>query len=46
MAWAQTYYWISAGSLLFLLFLRIVGSVIEALFPAKKPVPLQRTTQG
>lgn len=44
--WAQQYYWISGGSLLFLLFMRIVGSAMDALFPAKKPTPLQRTTQG
>jgi predicted ferric reductase len=44
--WAQSYYWISGGSLLFLFFMRIVGSVIDALFPVKKPTPLQRTTQG
>jgi hypothetical protein len=44
--WAQPYYWISGGSLLFLLFMRIVGSVMDALFPVKKPTPLQRMTQG
>jgi predicted ferric reductase len=43
--WAVTYYWISVGSLLFLLFMRIVGTVIDKLFPAKRPAPVQRTTQ-
>ena len=40
--WAQTYYWVSFGSLLFLFFVRFVGTVIDKLFPAKKPAP-QRT---
>ena len=42
--WAQTYYWVSFGSLLFLFFVRFVGAVIDKLFPAKKPAP-QRITQ-
>jgi predicted ferric reductase len=46
LSWAQNYYWISGGSLLFLFFLRLVGSIIDALFPTKKPVPVRRITQG
>lgn len=42
--WAQSYYWISAGSLLFLFSVRIVGSLIDKLFPAKKPTPAPRPT--
>ena len=43
-SWAQTYYWISGGSLLFLFFARFIGTMIEKLFPVKKsaPVPMQR----
>lgn len=42
MDWAQNYYWFSAGSLLFLFFVRIVSIVIDTLFPVKKAVPVQR----
>lgn len=36
--WAQSYYWISAGSLLFLLMYRILAVVIDGLFPqTRKP---------
>ncbi|RJP56037.1 MAG: hypothetical protein C4557_00300 [Anaerolineaceae bacterium] len=45
MSWAQTYYWFSAGSLLFLFFIRIVSLVIEGLFPAKKPTHAPRPTR-
>ena len=45
MAWAQNYYWFSAGSLLFLLFVRFVSIVIDTLFPVKKPIPVQRPVQ-
>jgi predicted ferric reductase len=48
-SWAQTYYWVSAGSLLFLLMYRILAVVIDGLFPQKrKPiqVPAPRPTQG
>lgn len=45
MAWAQNYYWFSAGSLIFLLFVRMIGVAIDALFPEKKPVPVPRTAQ-
>ena len=38
--WAQNYYWISGGSLLFLLVARIVGSVLDKLFPVR-PAPRQ-----
>ena len=34
--WAQKYYWISAGSLLFLLTYRILSVVIDGLFPPKQ----------
>jgi len=44
--WAQNYYWFSAGSLLFLFFVRIVGAVIEALFPQRKQAPAPRPAQG
>lgn len=46
MAWAQNYYWFSAGSLLFLFFIRIVSIVIDGLFPNKKPMPAPRPTHG
>ena len=36
--WAINYYWISAGSLLFLLVARIVGAIADKLFPAR-PAP-------
>lgn len=37
--WAQTYYWISAGSLLFLLTYRILAAVADKLLPQeRKPV--------
>ncbi len=44
-SWAVNYYWFSIGSLLFLLFVRIVGAAIEKLFPANKPAPVQKITQ-
>jgi hypothetical protein len=47
--WAQNYYWISAGSLLFLLMYRILAVVIDGLFPQnRKPtqVSAPRPTQG
>ncbi|CAG0992379.1 hypothetical protein ANAEL_02374 [Anaerolineales bacterium] len=47
--WAQNYYWISAGSLLFLFIYRILASVIDGLFPPKKKLsqpPVPRTAQG
>ncbi len=45
MTWAQNYYWYSAGSMLFLFFMRFVGSLINTLFPVKKQTPVQRTSQ-
>jgi len=48
-SWAQNYYWISAGSLLFLLMYRILAVVIDGLFPqTRKPtqVSAPRPTQG
>ena len=44
-SWAVNYYWFSFGSLLFLLFVRIVGAMIEKLFPANRPAPVQKITQ-
>ena len=49
--WAQNYYWISAGSLLFLLTYRILAVVIDKLFPQNRkpthaPAPAPRPTQG
>lgn len=38
--WAQNYYWISGGSLLFLLVGRIVGVIVDKLSPAR-PAPRQ-----
>jgi len=46
MVWAQNYYWFSAGSLIFLFFVRLVSIVIDTLFPVKKPVPVSRTVQN
>ena len=43
--WAQYYYWISGGSLLFLFFGRIIGATLDKLFPqrpARRPTPPQR----
>jgi predicted ferric reductase len=37
--WVQKYYWLTAGSLLFLLMYRILASLMDKLFPAKKPTP-------
>lgn len=45
MSWAQNYYWYSAGSLIFLTFIRFVGSLINALFPVKKRASVQRSSQ-
>ncbi len=44
--WAQYYYWISGGSLLFLLVHRIVNSITEKLFaPRKRVVPAPQPVQ-
>ena len=43
--WAQTYYWFTAGSLLFLLMYRILASAMDKLFPQKpqpRPAPAAR----
>lgn len=47
-SWAQNYYWISAGSLIFLLMYRILAVVMDKLFPQTKPTqaPAARPTQG
>ncbi|MBI5842365.1 MAG: hypothetical protein HZB19_19940 [Chloroflexi bacterium] len=44
--WSLKFYWITGGSLLFMFFIRIIGSVLDNLFPAKKPAPASRPTQG
>jgi len=43
--WAHWYYWISGGSLLFLLMYRVVNTVTERLFPAKSLAHSQQITQ-
>jgi len=43
--WAQKYYWISGGSLLFLFFIRFLGTMIDKFFPVKKSSPIQRMVQ-
>jgi len=43
-AWVQKYYWLSAGSLLFLLMYRILASILDKIFPQRpqpRPVPAQ-----
>jgi len=42
--WAQWYYWISGGSLLFLFVYRIVNTIIERLFPQRRNVPAISTS--
>jgi len=44
--WAQQYYWFSGASLLFLFFVRILNTIINALFPAQKrrPAPTPHPT--
>lgn len=45
-AWAHWYYWISGGSLLFLLVYRIVNTITESLTkPAKRVVPAPQPAQ-
>ncbi len=39
-SWAQSYYWYSIGSLLFLLVYRILATFTNKYFPEKKPEPL------
>jgi predicted ferric reductase len=39
-SWAQYYYWISGGSLLFLFVARVIGTMSDKLFPAR-PAPRQ-----
>lgn len=46
-SWVQTYYWFSAGSLLFLFIYRILAVVIDSLFPQnKRQIHAPRPTQG
>lgn len=40
--WVQKFYWLSGGSLLFLLAYRILASLADKLFPAKKASPAAR----
>jgi len=45
--WAQHYYWISGGSLLFLFIYRVLSGIVDSLFPPKKKAtPVPRPTQG
>ncbi|MBI5352174.1 MAG: hypothetical protein HZB50_06010 [Chloroflexi bacterium] len=47
--WAQNYYWYSAAILIFLLMYRILVTIMDKYFPAKKAVPAPvppRPTQG
>lgn len=37
--WAQWYYWVSGGSLLFLFIYRVVATVMDKLFPVQKSRP-------
>ncbi len=46
MGWAQNYYWYSGGALLFLFTARIIGSLLDFLFPIKKTGPTPRPAQG
>ena len=39
-SWAQWYYWISGGSLMFLFIYRIVATIMDKLFPVQKPKPI------
>ena len=43
--WAQWYYWISGGSLLFLFVYRMVATMMDKLFPVQKLNPLPTTQQ-
>lgn len=45
--WAQWYYWVSGGSLLFLLIYRITNTIVDKLTPRPKPVAqVSRPAQG
>lgn len=45
--WAQRFYWLSGGSLVFLFIYRIINSLMERLFPQKKrAMPAPRPVQG
>jgi predicted ferric reductase len=44
--WAQSYYWLSGGSLLFLLVHRITYSITEKLARRSKPLPVTRVQQS
>jgi predicted ferric reductase len=43
--WAQWYYWISGGSLLFLFVYRMIATIMDKLFPVQKLNPLPTTQQ-
>lgn len=38
--WAQWYYWISGGSVLFLFIYRMIATIMDKLFPVQKPRPV------
>jgi predicted ferric reductase len=44
--WAQYYYWISGGSLLFLFLARIVGAISDKLFPPRPARPNPASSNG
>jgi predicted ferric reductase len=43
--WAQWYYWVSGGSLLFLFVYRMVATLMDKLFPVQKPKPSPQPVQ-
>jgi predicted ferric reductase len=43
--WAQWYYWLSGGSLLFLFVYRVIATLMDKLFPAQKPKPVPQPVQ-
>ncbi|HEY6073154.1 MAG TPA: hypothetical protein VIV15_07120 [Anaerolineales bacterium] len=44
--WVQKFYWLNAGSLVFLLAYRILASVAEKLFPEKRKAPVPAARAG
>jgi predicted ferric reductase len=43
--WAQWYYWISGGSVLFLFIYRIIAAIMDKLFPLQKRKPIPQPVQ-
>jgi hypothetical protein len=43
--WAQWYYWISGGSLLFLFIYRVIATFMDKLFPVQKSNPSTTTVR-